>query len=104
MEISNRLAVCDYQFTKHMVVLFKVMAMYPKLCVHKIVSKNMNRSWLAAAKKLITIHWLDVHPPTYLQWLKKVKEIRDMERLTYLVRLQNDHSIKKWTPFVCLKL
>ena len=59
---------------------------------------------LAAAKKTITINWLGVHPPTHEQWLNKIKEIRDMERITYLVRLQNEQFIKKWTPFVRIEV
>ena len=59
---------------------------------------------LAAAKKMITINWLDPHPPSHAQWLSKVKEIRDMERLTYLVRLQNDQFTRRWTPFMCLEV
>merc|ERR1712082_145103 len=55
---------------------------------------------LAAAKKLITINWLGKHPPTHEQWLNKIKEIRDMEEITYLVRLQYEHFTRRWTPFV----
>ena len=54
---------------------------------------------LAAAKKTITINWLGKNPPTHKQWIDKVREIRDMEEITYLVRLQMDHFIKRWTPF-----
>ena len=59
---------------------------------------------LTAAKKTITINWLGAHPPTRDQWLSKVKEIRDMERITYLLRLQKEQYNKKWAPFALIEV
>ena len=53
---------------------------------------------LIAAKKMITINWLNPHPPTYEQWRDKVREIRDMERITYWVRLQDEVINRRWAP------
>ncbi len=43
-----------------------------------------------AAKKAITRKWLQTDPPTITNWLEIIKEIHEMERLTFLLRLKND--------------
>ena len=57
---------------------------------------------LAAAKKTITRKWHTVDPPTQRNWLDTVEEIINMERLTYILKLQQtkfDRKCKKWTEY-----
>lgn len=42
-----------------------------------------------AAKKAITCKWLQTYPPTVDNSLETVKEIQEMERLTFLLRLKD---------------
>lgn len=55
---------------------------------------------LAAAKKAITRKWGREDPPTRRNWLDTVEEIINMERFTYILRLQQtkfDKKCEKWT-------
>ena len=57
---------------------------------------------LAAAKKAISRKWHTVAPPTQRNWLDTVEEIINMERLTYILRLQQtkfDRKCQKWTEY-----
>ena len=53
---------------------------------------------LTAAIKCITIKWLKPDPPTYNMWVVKVREIYQVEQITYALRLQSDLFFKRWTP------
>ena len=44
----------------------------------------------AAAKKAITHKWLQTDLPTVDNWINIIKEIHEMERLTFLLQLRND--------------
>lgn len=51
---------------------------------------------LAGAKKAITRKWLNVDPPSSLDWIGIIKEIYTMERLTFSLRLAADKFEKYW--------
>lgn len=48
-----------------------------------------------AAKEAITRKWLQADPPTVDDWLNIIKDIHEMERLTFVLRLQSDISTSK---------
>ena len=54
---------------------------------------------MSAAKKAITCKWLQTDSPTVDNWLDIIKEIHEMERLTFLLRLRNDLYIGRWTKW-----
>ena len=58
---------------------------------------------IVASKKAITRKWLQQHSPTVNDWLGVVKDIYNMEKLTYLVRDQKKKFKRiwsKWTDYV----
>lgn len=59
---------------------------------------------LAAAIKCITFRWLKIEPPSYNDWILKVYEIYEMEKITYAVRLQKEKFLKRWMPVLPLIL
>lgn len=52
------------------------------------------------AKKGITRKWLQNDPPTVDSWLEIIKEIYEMERLTFLLRLKSNLYIARWTKWL----
>ena len=58
--------------------------------------KYLTKIFLAASKKAITRRWYQQEPPTTENWLDIIKEIRSMECLTFVLRLQEDKSHKLW--------
>lgn len=52
---------------------------------------------LAAAKKAITLSWLKKDPPTYDTWQSVVKGICTMEKITFMLRLQNTQFTDRWS-------
>lgn len=57
---------------------------------------------LAAAKKAIPRKGYREEPPTLRNWMDTVEEILKMERLTYILRLQQakfDKKCEKWTEY-----
>ena len=61
--------------------------------------KYLLKIFTAAAKKAITRKWLQTDSPTVDNWLDIIKEIHEMERLTFLLRLRNDLYIGRWTKW-----
>ena len=53
---------------------------------------------LATAIKCITVRWLKPDPPTHNMWTEKIKEIYQMEQITYSLRLQKHIFTKRWSP------
>ena len=53
----------------------------------------------AAAKKAVTHKWFQTDPPTVDNWLEIMKDIQEMKRLTFALRLQTDSYILKWTKW-----
>ncbi len=51
-----------------------------------------------AAIKCITLSWLKPNPPTYSLWLQKVRDIHEMEKITYELKLEKSKFIKRWSP------
>ena len=55
---------------------------------------------LIASKKAITKKWLQQHPPLVKDWFGVIKDIHNMEKLTYLIRDQEEkfeRILTKWT-------
>lgn len=52
---------------------------------------------LTTAIKCITVRWLKPNPPAHNMWIEKIKEIHQMEKITYSLRLQKDIFTKKWS-------
>lgn len=57
---------------------------------------------LTAALKCITIRWMKPDPPTYNIWIQKVWDIYQMERITYILRLQEPIFTERWRPALVL--
>ena len=62
------------------------------------ITRN-DRHLLKILKKAIAHKWLQTDPPTLDNWLEVIAEIREMERLTFLLRLKNDLYITKWSKW-----
>ena len=58
--------------------------------------KYLLRILTVAAKKAITRKWLQTDPPTVQNWLEIIKEIQEMERLTFVLRLKIDLYRTRW--------
>ena len=54
----------------------------------------------ASAKKAITHKWLQKDPPKVDNWVEVIREIHEMERLTFLLCLQKESHIAKWTKLM----
>ena len=68
------------------------------LYLGNLVQENMQsgdiyliKALLAASKKTITRAWYEADPPIKKQWLGVVKEIYNMERFMYILRVQGPH-------------
>lgn len=62
--------------------------------------KYLLRIMSAAAIKAITRKWLQSDPPTTSNWLEIMKEIHQMERLTFLLRLKRDLYYARWEKWM----
>ena len=62
--------------------------------------KYLIKIFLAASKKAITRRWLQQDPPTKEDWIAIIKEIYTMERLTFILRLQEDKSDTYWEKWI----
>lgn len=51
-----------------------------------------------AALKCITISWMKTESPSFSAWIQKVKELYQMEKITYLLRLQLHIFRSRWSP------
>lgn len=47
-----------------------------------------------------TVKWLDVNPPTKKEWIMIVKNMYDMENLTFSLRLNMDKFYKYWSKWI----
>ena len=54
---------------------------------------------LVASKKAITKKWLQQHPPLVKDWFGVIKDIHIMEKLTYLVRDQEEKFERIWSKW-----
>lgn len=54
---------------------------------------------LAAAKKAITLNWLKKDSPTLDTFQSVVKRIYTMEKITFVLRLQNAQFTDRWAPW-----
>lgn len=55
---------------------------------------------IASAKKAIIRKWLQMDVPTVDNWVEVIREIHEMERLTFLLRLQKELYTAKWTKLM----
>ena len=55
---------------------------------------------LVASRKAITRAWYRVDPPTKEQWLSAVEEIYDMERFTFILRVQGGKPDSRWLKLI----
>ena len=55
---------------------------------------------LATAIKCITVRWTKPDPPTHNMWTEKIKEIYQMEQITYSLRHSKIIFTKRWSPAV----
>lgn len=65
--------------------------------------KYLIKILLAASKKSITRKWCKEEPPTVNNWRDIVEDIHNMERLTYILRLQQqeyEDRWEKWTKYI----
>lgn len=55
---------------------------------------------LMTARKMITIKWMNLQPPTVAQWKQKLREVYGMEALTAKLQLRSDvfGRIGRWLP------
>ena len=77
------------------------------LYLGNLVQENMQggdlyliKALLAASKKITTRAWYKADPPTKKQWLGVVEEIYDMERFTYILRVQERKFESRWEKWV----
>ena len=57
---------------------------------------------LTAARKAITLNWLKKDPPTFDTWQSLVKRIYMMEKITFMLRLQNMQFAERWAPWLAV--
>ena len=62
--------------------------------------KYLLKILLVASKKAITRKWLVKEPPTKAEWMTVVKELYDMERLTFSLRLCLGEFSKYWSKWI----
>ena len=54
---------------------------------------------LAASKKTITKNWLKIDRPSTKQWLSIVEEIKEMEKLTYKLKIKEELFVRNWVKW-----
>ena len=62
--------------------------------------KYLLKILLAAGKKPITRKWLNREPPTVGEWSAIVREIYEMEMLTFSLRLNRNKALKYWSKWL----
>lgn len=62
--------------------------------------KYLFKILLATSKKAITRKWYKEDPPTREDWFQIVTEVREMERLTYTLRLQTQIFENQWRKWL----
>lgn len=62
--------------------------------------KYLLRMLLVASKKAINKKWLAENPPTKEEWLVIVKDMFDMEKMTFSLRLSMDTFYKNWSKWL----
>lgn len=66
--------------------------------IHSRASIYLLNILFAAALKGITVSWMKTDPPSFNFWIQKVKELHQMEKITYLLRLQPHIFELRWRP------
>lgn len=59
---------------------------------------------LSAVRKAITRRWLKPEPPSHTQWIDIVQEIFTMERMTFILRLEEAEFKGKWEKWIAYKM
>lgn len=62
-------------------------------------AKHLFKIFLAASKKAITKRWLDKDPPMAGEWSAIVKDVCDMEKMTFSLRLCKDKFQRYWSKW-----
>lgn len=63
-------------------------------------NKYMYNILLLASKKAITRNWLTKNPPTVEDWIKVVQVIFKMEKVTFLLRQEQDKFESHWESWI----
>ncbi len=63
-------------------------------------SKYMYNILLLASKKAITRRWLTKDPPSVKDWIRVVQDIFEMEKLTFILRLEQDRFESLWNIWI----
>ena len=75
----------------------------PKLFVLGAIPKDLYnadkryilRILLLVSKKIITVNWRDVKPPTIGQWTQRLKNVYMMERITASLQVTMDTFVQR---------
>lgn len=74
----------------------------PKALPHK--ENYLLKILLTSSRKAITRRWLKADPPTRAQWHGIVEEIFEMERFTFVLRLELEKFKKLWEKWIVYSL
>ena len=62
--------------------------------------KSLLRHFLTAARACVPILWKSTSSPTRQQWIGRISEIQQMEKLTAGIREQEDSYRSVWSPYI----
>lgn len=65
--------------------------------VYNVDQRYALRILLLVAKKMITVNWREVKPPTIGQWTQRLKNVYLMERMTASLQLRMDTFMQRWS-------
>lgn len=90
----NKIIGVDLEFSFVVLYLGKI----PKTVLHK--DRYLLKILLASSRKAITRRWMQVDPPTLIQWHRIIHEIDCMEKLTFILRLQLEKCMERWEKWI----